>query len=154
MMNEDAFQKEAPSSPGASSPSPQRPSTSPIKLTRTESGGVETDIGKFHLEVEARQLPLVGYFLASFIFMVASIAQTDGLGKWYGYAVSVGVIGVVLALVGLVLLKFKSEVDQKFLAYFMLVWSIFGACFMTFGSGPFTVTGNGTFCSFRFFAFA
>jgi hypothetical protein len=146
MMTDETFEKEeAPASPGASSPSSAQPSTSPIKMTRTDSGRVETDIGKFHLEVEARQLPLVGYFLASFIFMVASIAQKDGLGNWYGYAVTIGVIGMVVALVGLVLLKFKSEVDQKYMAYFMLVWSVVGACFMTFGSGPFTVTGNGMF---------
>jgi hypothetical protein len=144
MMTDETFEKEeAPNSPGATSPSSA--SSSPVRMTRTESGGVETEIGKFHVEVEARQLPLVGFFLASFIFMFASIAQKDGLDNWYGYGVSIGVIGMVVGLVGLVLLKYKSEVDQNFLAYFMLVWSIVGACFMTFGSGPFTVTGNGTF---------
>jgi hypothetical protein len=121
-------------------PSPK----SKVKMTRTDSGGVDADFGKFHLEVEAKQVPLVGYFLASFIFMIASLAQKEGLGKgWYGYAVSIGVLGMCFSLAGMVLLKYKSEFDQIYLAYGLVVWAIIGACFMTFGGGPFSVTGNG-----------
>jgi uncharacterized membrane protein YeaQ/YmgE (transglycosylase-associated protein family) len=137
--------KEEEAPPAATPPSSPPPSKSHIAMTRTDSGRVETDIGKFHLEVEAKQVPLVGFFMASFIFMIASIAQKDGLGNWYGYAVTIGVLGMVVALVGLVLLKYKSEIDQKYLAYFMLLWSIVGACLMTFGNGPFDSTGNGEY---------
>lgn len=120
------------------------PPKSQVSMQRTDSGKVDANIGAFHLEVEAKQVPLVGYLLASFIFMVAALAQRDALEKgWYGYAVTIGVIGMVAALVGLLLLKYKSELDQVYLAYFVFAWAIVGACCMTFGSGPFTTTGNG-----------
>lgn len=138
-------EEEAPAAPTSPSPSKQ----SNIVMTRTESGRVATDIGKFHLEVEAKQIPLVGFFLASFIFMIAAIAQRRALDNWYGYAVAIGVIGMAVALVGLVLLKYKAEIDQKYIAYGMVVWSVLGACFMTFRNGPFNSTGNGTYDGYR-----
>ncbi|KAG7362055.1 hypothetical protein IV203_025721 [Nitzschia inconspicua] len=145
-----------PSSPPPSSPPPSSPppSKSPVAMSRTDSGRVAADIGKFHLEVDAKQLPLAGFFMASFIFMVAAIAQKTFLDNWYAYAVTIGVIGMVLALVGLALLKYKTEFDQKYLGYVMLVWSIVGACLMTFGSGPFQATGNGYFAVWGMVIFA
>ena len=136
-------EEEAPAA--ATSPKP----ASEVKMTRTDSGGVDADFGKYHVELEAKQIPLVGYFMASFIFMIAALSQKDELGKgWYGYAVSIGVLGMCFALAGMLLLKFKSEMDQSYLAYGLVVWAIIGACFMTFGSGPFVVTGNGAFLIF------
>ncbi|KAL3906053.1 MAG: hypothetical protein SGARI_004175 [Bacillariaceae sp.] len=111
--------EEAPAA--ATSPKP----ASELKMTRTDSGGIDADLGKFHVELEAKQLPLVGYFMASFIFMIASLAQKDELGKgWYGYAVSIGVLGMCFALAGMVLLKYKSEVDQTYFAYGLLRFDV------------------------------
>jgi len=121
------------------------PPKSPVSMKRTDSGRVETDIGKYHLEVEAKQVPLVGLFFASFIFMISAISQKNYLDSWYGYALSVGIVGMFLALVGLVALKFASEIPQHYMAWFILLWSVLGACLMTFGEGKFTVTGNGYF---------
>jgi hypothetical protein len=153
----DAEVIEVDPSPEEEAPAPTSPSPSSkqsnIAMTRTESGRVATDIGKFHLEVEAKQVPLVGYFLASFIFMIAAIAQKRPLNNWYGYAVAIGVIGMVVALVGLVLLKYKAEIDQKYIAYGMVVWSVLGACFMTFRNGPFDSTGNGAYDGCCWFLF-
>ena len=148
MMTDDNTTPEETTTPEAPAPVETTPPAKPaseLKMTRTDSGGVDADFGKFHLEVEAKQIPLVGYFMAAFIFMIAALAQRDEFrtNGWYGYAVSIGVLGMCFALAGMVLLKYKSEMDQTYLAYGLAVWSILGACFMTFGDGPFVITGNG-----------
>jgi hypothetical protein len=126
------------------SPPPKSPGG--VAVHKTEDGGYATEVGKFHFEVEAKQVPLVGLFLASFVFMIAAIARKGPLGRWYGYALSIGIVGMFLALVDMVLLKYKSEVDQKYSSYLNLLWSVVGAVLMTFGeAGKFTETGNGTY---------
>jgi hypothetical protein len=77
------------------------------------------------------------------IFMISVLAQ-KGAVKWYGYAVSVGVVGMLLAVVGLLMLKYASEIDHKFLAWLCLTWAFIGALLLTFGDDtPFKFTGNG-----------
>lgn len=99
----------------------------------------------FHVpHLDAKQFPLVGYFFASAVFMIASLAQRNLMSdSMYAYGVSIGVVGMFFAGFGLAMLKYKSEVDQTMLAYFLFVWAAVGACVMTFGKTPFTVTGNG-----------
>ena len=109
------------------------------------------------LQIQRKQMPLVGFFFASMIFMISVLSQ-KGSVKWYGYAVSVGVLGMFLAVVGLLMLKYASELPHKYLAYLCLTWSFIGALLLTFAEGsPFKFTGNGkstrTSRCFDFFSF-
>lgn len=116
----------------------------------TSTGETATTNNRFHVpHLEEQQIPLVGYAFASFVFMVASLAQEDALRfgptDWFGYAVSVGVLGMFFAGLCLVLLKYGPETaNQTYLSYFLLTWSMIAACLLTFGKTPFQVTGNGT----------
>jgi hypothetical protein len=145
MMNdndEETAPAAAEAEPTTTTTSPQK---SPVSVKKNDDGGYSTDVGKYHFEVDAKQVPLVGYFFASIIFMISAIARKRLLQDWYGYALSIGIIGMILGLGGLFLLKYKPDFDQKYLSWFNLLWSVLGACFMTFGDpGKFTATGNGT----------
>jgi len=115
---------------------------------------VDMTIGKFQLQIQRKQMPLVGFFFASMIFMISVLAQKDNV-KWYGYAVSVGVVGMFLAVVGLLMLKYASEIPHKYLAYLCLTWAFLGALLFTFGDGtPFKFTGNGYFSVWAMVIFA
>ena len=65
--------------------------------------------------------------------------------KWYGYALSVGIVGMILGLFVVVMTHYKIKSDyQKYMAWLLLLWAAIGAFLFTFANfSPFRITGNG-----------
>lgn len=111
-------------------------------------GNTETTSAFSFSKIKAEQLPLAGHVFASMIFLIAVAVYGNSM-KWYGYALSVGTIGMVLGL-GFAVIdgyfdKSKVEPYHKFMAGLLLVWASIGAFIFTFANeSPFQFTGNGT----------
>ena len=104
------------------------------------AGGVSNFL---HEIKDETSIPLVGYFLASTIFLV-SVCMYPEI-KWYGYGLSVGIVGVILGLCVIGLTHYKIKTDyQTFMAWLLLLWAAIGAFLFTFANkSPFRWTGNG-----------
>mmetsp|Transcript_55380 Transcript_55380/g.134495 ORF Transcript_55380/g.134495 Transcript_55380/m.134495 type:complete len:301 (-) Transcript_55380:34-936(-) len=106
------------------------------------AGGVSNFL---HELKDETSIPLVGYFLASMIFLV-SVCVYPGM-KWYGYGLSVGIVGMILGLCVVVVTHYKIKSDyQTYMAWLLLLWATICAFLFTFAnSSPFRFTGNGYF---------
>ncbi len=104
-------------------------------------------VNDMELTMENGMLPMLGIFCSSVVLLVATINNSDGMNQsMRGYANSVAAISMILSFVFLAKIKFVEPVAM-YIRYFLFVWSFVGGCVLTFGSGPFSKTGNGYFCS-------
>lgn len=89
-------------------------------------------------------LAYVGMIFSAIVILVALTSSkvedyTDH--KYFEYGISLVSIAMIFSLIGF----FLRSNDQfaMYNNYFLFVWCFIGACIMTFGDGPFTVTNNG-----------
>jgi len=114
--------------------------------------GVSLRLGSMTLQIAHHQIPYLLMVAASIVLLIEAI----GKFKNEGYAISVAVIAMVVAL-SVLAMTYKME-DKwksvgKYIAYFLLLWNTTGAFILTF-DGPFTVTQNGYFASWALSMFA
>jgi hypothetical protein len=122
-------------------PQPQQPTAS-------------ININQMELTMENGLLPILGVFTASVILLVATINNsTDMSPSMKGYANSVGSISMILSFILLARIK-QLESSSLYIRYLLFIWSFIGGCTLTFGSGPFSATGNGYFCSWAIVIFS
>lgn len=120
--------------------------TTTTTTTTTETISVGLAAGTF-LKDQA-SIAYSGVFVCGLVLILSILAGVSpNIGYHYGYGISIGAIGMLLALLGwLACNAAAANVPAQYIGYynyFLFAWVIVGACFMTFGEGPFTVTGNG-----------
>lgn len=96
------------------------------------------------------QVPIAGVFLAAVILLIAVVSDggPSSSSRYYGYGIALAAVAMVLSIVTLGLINYAPEESQngsKYALYFLFVWNFVGACVLTFGDGPFTITSNGYF---------
>jgi len=105
------------------------------------NGGATTlRLGSTTLVIGEHQRPYFLMVVASIILLIESV----GVFWNEGYAISVAVIAMLLALGALVMtykMQDKWNSMGKYIAYFLLLWNTVGAFILTF-DGPFVVTSN------------
>ena len=104
-------------------------------------------INDMELTMANGMLPMLGIFCSSVILLIATTTNDSGemRNSMKGYANSVAAISMILSFTLLAKIK-QIEAYSMFIRYFQFVWSFVGGCILTFGSGPFSKTGNGYFC--------
>lgn len=108
-------------------------------------------LGKELMEIDEAEVPYVVIFFASLILLVQSIF-VGAMNQ--AYAISVAVISLVVAIVAIYMsqkMKIKWEIMDKYVAYFMVLWTAAGAIVLTFW-GPFFATTNSYFAIWAMFA--
>lgn len=117
------------------------------------NGGATTfRLGSTTLVIGEHQRPYFFMVVASIILLIESV----GVFFNEGYAISVAVIAMLLALGALVMtykMQDKWNSMGKYIAYFLLLWNTVGAFILTF-DGPFIVTSNAYFASWALSIFA
>lgn len=109
-------------------------------------------LGSMTLPIAEHQIPYFLMVAASILLLIESV----GSWKNEGYAISVAVIAMLVALCVLAMtykMEDKWNSVGKYIAYFLLLWNTTGAFILTF-DGPFTVTSNGYFASWALSMFA
>lgn len=102
-------------------------------------------------------IPLV--FGASLIYVIAAsiVCDDNNCRSYYGYAVAVGVVSLIITLLMLILRFTKrdsmAEKAHRFVSLFLCLWWLIGAAIGTFKS-PFTEVGNGYFAAWAAFLFS
>ena len=95
------------------------------------------------MTMENLMLPILGIFCSAVVLLVATINNSGEMRKsMKGYANSVALISMILSFALLVKIKMIEHMSVH-IRYFQFVWSFVGGCILTFGSGPFSRTGNG-----------
>mmetsp|Transcript_12679 Transcript_12679/g.16079 ORF Transcript_12679/g.16079 Transcript_12679/m.16079 type:complete len:329 (-) Transcript_12679:265-1251(-) len=106
--------------------------------------------------VDNGMMPILGNFCAAVVLLVATInSTTNGSMEvgMRGYANSVAVVAMVLSF--LLLTGIKQVLRMSFyIRYVLFFWCFIGGCILTFGTGPFSSTGNGYFCSWALAIFS
>lgn len=106
----------------------------------------KTQIMGTDMTMDNGMLPAVGVFCSSIVLLLATInAKSDMTASMKGYANTVAAISMILSLTLLAKTK-QTEMVLVPIKYFLFVWSFTGGCILTFGTGPFSKTGNGYFC--------
>jgi len=94
--------------------------------------------------------PLFTLMISSLVVMGASIGPCSPRDNCSGYAAWALVVSVVSLFVSIILFLLPTRIERKamrFVAYFLVLWWIFGVATLTLG-GPFLVAGNGFFGSY------
>jgi hypothetical protein len=97
-----------------------------------------------------QEVPYAIIILASIILLVQAIL-VGGINQ--AYAISVAVVSLVVAIVAIYMslkMKIKWEIMDKYVAYFMVLWTGAGAVILTFW-GPFFATTNSYFAIWAMF---
>lgn len=90
-------------------------------------------------------LPLLGGIGASIVLLLAtSNANVEMTSQMKAYSNSVAAISIILSTLLLVRIKQTESIDRH-IRRTLFIWSFVGACILTFGTGPFSKTGNGYF---------
>ena len=108
------------------------------------------------LEVTADNgmMPILGNFCAAVILLVATVNTSGDMNTSMKlYANTVGAFAMILSFV--LLTGIKQVVAVSFyIRYALFFWCFIGSCILTFGTGPFSSTGNGYFCSWALAIFS
>lgn len=112
------------------------------------------------LALDGSALAYAGMFGSATILLVALVVKGEPRkgDKYYGYGLSIAIVSMFLALVGLAMsLAFKNNAQsaQSLVSVntFMTLWSFIGAGFLTSSKGPFAQVGNGYFSSWGLIIF-
>ena len=129
------------------------------QVTATPVGGNDQDnqrhlrVGGYDLSVDNEKVPLLGVAASAIVLLIAvGIGYVEKKMKSYGF--SLGGIALIIGVLGLVPTPDAIGKYSLYLNYFLFLWCFVGACVMTFGNGPFTVTGNGYFASWALAIFS
>lgn len=134
-----------------------------IPQLQAQSGGPQTSTDELAAGVSRwmrASEPFLYVELASLVLMLACVADWAGT-IWFKYALSVACVSLILCLImqtceffvpGFLDLEIvQRRVDgtgghtvQKICSIFLLIWWLFGTCFITF-KAPFSTTSNGWF---------
>ena len=107
-----------------------------------DDAGTGNDITTM-FKIKEEQLPLAAYIFASMIFLIAVAITNNNIIQWYGYGLSVGIVGMIMGVGGLAMDYFQPNY-QKYMSGLLLTWASIGAFIFTFAnSSPFRFTGNG-----------
>lgn len=119
--------------------------------TKEDKNSQHVKVGKYDVAIANNHVPLVGIIVSSLIFLVAIGVESFVEGYYKRYGLALGILSLVLALI-----QFIPAVDKHgvLINVFLFWWCFVGSCIMTFGSGPFTFTGNGYFASWAMTVFS
>jgi hypothetical protein len=109
-------------------------------------------LGSYQINLENGKIPTLGTAVCAIVLLIAvGLGNVQGNLRAYGYTLSI--VALIFSMLGL----FPYECISKYSVYsnlFKFIWSYIGACIMTFGNGPFTVTSNGYFAAWGLVAFS
>jgi hypothetical protein len=111
------------------------------------SSGFEQGMDK---TLQSVRKPLFFLAIASLVTMGAAIGPCSPRSQCKGYPAYAIVVSVLSLFIAIILFFLPARVERKsmrFIAYFLVLWWIFGVAVMTLG-GPFQVAGNGFFGSY------
>lgn len=110
-------------------------------------------VGGYDLSIDNEKVPLLGVAASAIVLLIAvGIGSVEKKIKNYGF--SLGAVALIIGVLGLVPNHDATDKYSLYLNYFLFLWCFIGACVMTFGGGPFTVTGNGYFASWALAVFS
>ena len=110
-------------------------------------------VGSYDLSIDNEKVPLLGVAASAIVLLIAvGIGYVEKKIRNYGF--SLGGIALIIGVLGLVPTPDAIDKYSLYLNYFLFLWCFIGACVMTFGNGPFTVTGNGYFASWALAVFS
>jgi len=110
-------------------------------------------VGGYDLSIDNEKVPLLGVAASAIVLLIAvGIGYVEKKIRNYGF--SLGGIALIIGVLGLVPTPDAIDKYSLYLNYFLFLWCFIGACVMTFGNGPFTVTGNGYFASWALAVFS
>lgn len=100
------------------------------------------------------KLPAAGLLVSSLVFLIAVVSKGEPHkhDSYWRYGISLSVIAMFFALLSMSQVMDDRSVVKNpqvsvYTNYFVFAWCFIGACVMTFGDGPFTVTSNGYFAA-------
>lgn len=120
---------------------------------KEEQQGVNDSAKSSMLALDGSAMGYAGMFCSATILLVALVVKGEPRkgDKYYGYGLSIAIVSMFLALVGLAMsmLKNNAQSAQSLVSIntFMTLWSFIGAGFLTSSKGPFEQVGNGYFSS-------
>ena len=99
-------------------------------------------------------MSITGTFLSAVVLLISVLSDTGptkNTGYW-AYGIALSCVTIFFAFVGMAMTRKPDLVGDRpqishHLNHFLFVWNFVGACFMTFGDGPFVSTNNGYFAS-------
>lgn len=128
-------------------PPPPEAAPEPSKGASDNNGDINMRLGGIPIYFADTQVPMLGVVFSSMISLIAACLGVDEDHRYYQYSVAVGAVGMSLGVFA-IFVGLKPQMQEKigrWMAGMIFLWSIIAACVLTFGSGPFTVTGNGYF---------
>ena len=128
------------------------PDIKDVDVTENEDGHEVEEVGSngsstggdggLPFNIKDEQIPLAAHVFASMIFLIA-VATAGSNIKWYGYGLSVGILGMVFGVCASLVAQYKADY-QKYTAGLLVVWAAIGFFIFTFADqSPFKWTGNG-----------
>lgn len=113
--------------------------------TKTDEGKTHFQLGDIDIAVPHSKAHLLGIMGSSLILFTAILVE-DPLDFAPGYRVYGIILSIVAFVIALVSFILPSENKlTKTIKFLNFVWTLVGACVLTFGKGPFPDTGNGYF---------
>jgi len=110
-------------------------------------------VGSYDISIDNEKMPLLGVAASAIVLLIAiGIGSVEKKMRNYGF--SLGAIALIIGILGLVPTNDVTDKYSLYLNYFLFLWCFIGACVMTFGDGPFTITGNGYFASWALAVFS